>query len=182
VKITQNKSNSGFTLIEILAATSILVMLMLAATSMLMTTVMSQAKGSMRAQVKDEGAAIMQRISYNIRNASQITSACAPDPGSSANTITYENYGTPYTFGYSSYAITLGDGVNPPVALHTSAVKAATAPAFTCTSDAGTGNKFITIDFTLTTNQTDDFKREGSTNVISEDFSSSVQFRNYQAN
>jgi len=172
VKTTKNNSVSGFTLIEILAATSILVMLMLAATSMLMTTVMSQARGSIRAQVKDEGAAIMQRITYNLRNAGGITSQCTT--GSHATSINYKNGDTTYAIAYASEKITL-DGTQ----LHTDAVKP-TSFTVTCTGDDVTGVKFITIDFTLTNKQEGEFN--SAENSISETFSSSVQLRNYQAN
>ena len=181
MKTTHIKSNSGFTLIEILAATSILVMLMLAATSMLMTTVLSQARGSIRAQVKGEGSAIMQRIAYNLRNASEITSACT---GADSSTISYKNIGSEiiYTFKEVSGTITLeDDSGSDPIVLHTGVVVPSELN-LNCENDVGTGSKFITIGFKLTTNQEEDFKREGSTNTIYEEFTSSVQLRNYQAN
>ena len=179
MKTTKNNSVSGFTLIEILAATSILVMLMLAATSMLMTTVMSQARGSIRAQVKDEGAAIMQRITYNLRNASEITSDCS---GVDSTEINYKNSGSENinTIAQSVDNITLEDA-NGPIDLHTDAVTVKTNSFnITCTEDPGTGVKFITIDFTLTNKQEGEFN--SAENSISETFSSSVQLRNYQAN
>lgn len=179
MKKTPRIINSGFTLIEILAATSILVMLMLTATSMLMTTVLSQARGSIRAQLKDEGSAMMQRITYNLRNAGEITSLCAPT-GTTATQISYKNDAeeTIYTFEKIGQTIALNDGTTP-IILHTGAVLPSLFNV-TCTSDEGSGMKFIIINLTLTNVQTGEFNADAGD--ITENFSSSVQFRNYQAN
>ncbi|MBD3279697.1 MAG: hypothetical protein GF390_03230 [Candidatus Pacebacteria bacterium] len=73
--MTKPKAN-GFTLIEILVVSSLAIILMLAASALFMTFMISNTKINIDQKIKNEGNYALRQIEYLLRNSQEITSTC----------------------------------------------------------------------------------------------------------
>ncbi len=145
---------AGFTLIELLVAAAITVVLMLAVSSMFITSINTATKTHARQVVKSEGAYVVNQISFFLRNSISLDSC-------SANSITVTNSdGGSTVFRINGSSIASGSG------LMTSSSVSASGLTFTCNTSSTTGEKYVMVDFTLTKGD------------ISEPFSSVILLRN----
>jgi prepilin-type N-terminal cleavage/methylation domain-containing protein len=168
-------SQRGFSLIEILVSTTLLVLMLMTATTMFMTFLVSNAKTNVRHTIKGEGAAALSRMEFLIRNAESVTANCAPG-GTSNVSITIKNFGDSKTYTLSivsdkiRYAATDGTSTE----LLNSTTTNAIAPAFFNCYGNTNSNRRIEISFAL--EATADTLNSGTS--ISESFRSTVQIRN----
>lgn len=82
---------NGFTLLELLVATSLTIILLLGVSSVFMTFMLGEARSNVRRQVQSEGAEIISRMEFLLRNSRALT-ACTS--GSSISFTTMDGDGT----------------------------------------------------------------------------------------
>jgi prepilin-type N-terminal cleavage/methylation domain-containing protein len=169
----RDHSQRGFSLIEILVSTTLLVFLLMTATTMFMTFLVSNAKTNVRHVIKSEGTAALSRMEFLIRNAESLNANCAAN-GTTNNSITGKNFGesTDFTLNLTDDQLQYSAGAT--TELLTSSTTVASELNFRCFGTAG-GNRRIEISFILAS--TADTINNPST-IISESFRSTVQIRN----
>lgn len=160
----------GFTLIEVLVVSAILVMLLLTASTMFMTFLVSNAKTNVRQQLKAEGQQVLSKIEYDLRNARAITSTC---PGTS-NSITYTDLSnTSHTIDRASNTIRIdANAITTPYA-------SATSLTFTCEENADSGSTFVSFNFVLANRNAAEIGRNTNAGQITESFFGRVSLRNF---
>ncbi len=177
--ITRHHKKAGFTLIEVLVSTGLLVLLLMTATTMMMTFLVSNAKTSIRHTVKGEGSFALAQIEHLIRNAETITANCA-QTGTNNTTITMKNFddANTYTLGISSSGgtnqISYQNTVTLSSELFTSTNADVTNFNLKCYG-TDSQNRRIEISFDLTRTVV---SVQANTNPITENFRSVVQVRN----
>lgn len=167
------KRKNGFTLLELLVATSLTVILLLGVSSVFMTFMLTEVRTNVRRQVQAEGAEIISRMDFLIRNSKTLASCTTANSiqfttveqsGGASNTITLSQSGTDVRYQLDTAA-----GLGTPVALN-SADSQINSLSFACTEDAATGKRVVIISFNLV-------KTSGG-NTATENFKSYVQLRN----
>jgi len=78
INSTQNRKN-GFTLIELLITTSLMVLLLLAISSLFMTFLIGNSKTNTKKTVKEEGFYALSQMEFLIRNSQYIDGPCMPE-------------------------------------------------------------------------------------------------------
>lgn len=167
------KRKNGFTLLELLVATSLTVILLLGVSSVFMTFMLTEARTNLRRQVQSEGAEIISRMEFLIRNSKALTSCTTASSiqfttveqgGGASNTITLSQSGTDVR-----YQLDTASGVGTPVVLNSPESKV-NSLSFACTEDATTGKRVVIISFNLV--------RTDVGSSATESFKSYVQLRN----
>ncbi len=82
--INVTKTNSGFTLIEVLVVTSIAVMIILASTALFFTFMIGTSRTNLRQKIKTNGRNALSKIKFLVRNSRSIQSC-------SSNSLEVEN-------------------------------------------------------------------------------------------
>lgn len=158
------KRKNGFTLLELLVATSLTVVLMLAVSSVFMTFLLADARTNLRRQIQSEGAEMIHRMEFLLRNSKTITCNSIPNP--TIDFVTMENNAINITKNNTELLYTLGGG--SPILLN-SATAQIDSLTFTCTEDATTKKRVVVIDLVV---------RHQSNAAVKEKFKSYVQIRN----
>ncbi len=171
-------SQQGFTLIEILVSTTLLVFLLMTAVTMFMTFLVSNAKTNVRHIIKGEGTAAISRMERLIRNAESLTIGSCSAGGSPNTSVRLKNFNDPveYTISLSSGSI----AYETPTATNESGLELLTSSAtevtiltFKCYGVTDE-NRRIEISFTLSS----DADTINNSTPITENFRSTVQIRN----
>ncbi len=162
------KKKNGFTLLELLVATTLSAVLLLAVSSVFMTFLMSSARTTIRRQVHSEGNEIRNRIEFLLRNSKVVTSTCT---GGNIVPIVFTtldgNVVEIGTDGVDSLYTKLGTGTATDL---TTAETKASGVKFVCSEDITTKIRVVTIQFTLT--------KTSDGVSASETFQSIVELRN----
>lgn len=158
------KRKNGFTLLELLVATSLTVILLLAVSSVFMTFLLADARTNLRRQIQSEGAEMISRMEFLLRNSKTVT--CDPIPNPVIDFVTIENNAIRITKNGTELLYTLGGG--SPILLN-SVNSQIDSLTFTCTEDTTTKKRVVVIDLVV--------KHKDSL-VVKEKFKSYVQIRN----
>jgi type II secretory pathway pseudopilin PulG len=137
----------GYTLVELLLYIALVGTLLTSVTYFFSLSVDSRVKNQSIAEVNDQGAAVMDRITQTIRNASSVTS---PVPGTTASSLTLvvpTGALSPTVFNLNSTTLQITEGANSAVALTSDEVQV-TNLTFKNLTRTGT-NANIQISFTL---------------------------------
>lgn len=161
---------AGFTLIELLVTTVISAMILLTASSILMTFFVSNSRTTLRRQIKAEGSRALSRIEFIARGAESCTQE-------GTDTITFTNVdGTGYKFYKNNDNLTMqklnADGSNSgsPENLLTNFVIAKAANFWLrCQTVALTTKQYADVRFDVTS---------AETSTVSETFTSLTALRN----
>lgn len=169
------KFQSGFTMMEMLVTMTLIVMIMLVATSVFLITMVGNNKNAAVQVVKQEGEYALGQIEFLIRNAIEITSVCEADM--TEIEIRSVDNGVTRIFkeldeSDSHQKIASNSGVY----LTSSDVEITTGPEFDCSETSSLGSKYVEVKFTL---------RKGTPGVdqardiIEEDFATGVNLRSF---
>jgi len=171
---------AGFTLLEVLVATSITVVMMIAATGLFLATLRTSTKNSQVSAIKTDGDYALSQIEFLLRNAVTIV----PDPQAPLGAVC--------SAGMSSISFKLRDGGTTTLTSANSLIASKSATAanpsyltspsttlsnllFDC-SQAGTNyGTYVTASFTLSKDETN----SNTPNTITQDFRTSVSVRSY---
>lgn len=160
------KKIAGFTLIELLVVTGITAMIMLTATSMFATFLLSSARTNARRQLQAEGNEAIRKIEFVIRNAADVDTACT---GANTNPITFSKLdNTKSSLSVTSNKLQL-DGTQ----ITSDNVQVTNTAYFKC-SISGT-TKYVDVFFQLK-------PAGGDYSTIAQDFKTTVQVRNTSFN
>lgn len=168
---------NGFTLLELLVATSLTIILLLGVSSVFMTFMLGEARTNVRRQVQSEGAEIISRMEFLLRNSRALTSCSS---GSSISFTTMDGDGTNtvvITHSYPNVKYRL-DKVDPNTGAPISGAEETINPSdtvienlsFQCSQDATTQKRVVVISFQA--------KKTKSGVEAKEIFKSYVQLRN----
>ena len=145
------RNRSGFTLIELLIVVSITVILMLTASVLFMTFLISSSKINSAQLVKQEGRYALQQMEFLLRNAlellpNELDQECEADM-SEIKFLSIDG-------GITSLGIEEVDGTNKiasnsGIYLTSNAVEVTNGPIFDCTQDSDQSHPHINITFTL---------------------------------
>jgi prepilin-type N-terminal cleavage/methylation domain-containing protein len=163
-------THKGFTLIELLVVTGITAMIMLTATSMFATFLLSSARTNVRRQLQAEGNEVLRKVEFLVRNAADVGSAC-PMTSNSITLNTISN--TTDVLALSGDALTETPSGGSTANLTSDTVEVTTlsgGPVFRCTVAGGT--KYVDIAFSLRMNN------PNNTSTLIQDFKTTVQVRN----
>lgn len=161
-------SKSGFTLIELMVVTTIVVLLLLSVSSMFMTFMLSNARTNITRQIKAEGSEMISQMEFVLRNARSTSLSCSA--AGSGNTIgsggvnITDADGNIVVLAYNANRITLG---GKPL---NSNFVVSTAPTLTCYQDTNNLKTSVGIRFTLS--------RTEDSSTLQEDFTALTQLRN----
>ncbi len=158
------KRKNGFTLLELLVATSLTVVLLLAVSSVFMTFLLADARTNLRRQIQSEGAEMISRMEFLLRNSKTVTCNLIPNP--MIDFVTIENNAIFITKNGTELTYTLGGG--SPVILN-SVDSQIDSLRFTCTEDATTKKRVVVIELVV---------QHKDNIAIKETFKSYVQLRN----
>jgi prepilin-type N-terminal cleavage/methylation domain-containing protein len=167
---------AGFTLIETLVSTSLLVLLLMTATTLFMTFLVSNAKTNVRHTIKGEGNFALNRMEYLIRNAESLSGVTCSSGGTTNSTATIQSFGSADMFVLRQPAAQIEYAKTDLSSTEflTSTSTTTSSLRFTCYGAAKNGNRRIEITFTLA----QDVNSVQTTTPISENFRSVVQIRN----
>ncbi len=170
------RTQTGFTVIEVMVVVMLMVLLTLTASSVFITMLSSRARSSSYQLVRSEGAYAISQIEFLIRNAVKILPTVSNPsitcrPTTPLNEIVLQSSDGGLTRFYKQVDNSDG-GVakiasNSGVYLTSGAVTVDDGPNFTCIDNPDSGSRFILVDFTL------------SKNGRTQKFSSTVNMRNY---
>ena len=167
------KQNAGFTLIELLVVTGITAMIMLTATSMFATFLLSSARTNARRQLQAEGNEAIRRIEFVIRNAAEVESDC-DSAGTNLGTLTLRTLdNTTESITVSSNKLTIGGQ-----AITSDNVRVQPLdgnPYFKCSKPGSGTTKYVDVYFRLN-------PAGGDYSTIAQDFKTTVQIRNTSFN
>jgi len=167
---------AGFTLVEVMIVITLSALLMLAASSVFLTLLAGRAKTANDQQLKNEGTQALNQMEFIIRNSikmlptvSDPTVTCRESPPTSELVVQSVDGGITrfYQQADQNDGGKLKIASNSAVFLTSGNVTLTDGPHFTCIDNQGKGNRFVTIDFTLTKNSK------------SQEFTDSVNVRNY---
>lgn len=177
LKLNNAAKNAGFTLIELMVVTTIVVLLLMTVTSMFMTYLVGNAQTNIRRQIKSEGNQMISQLEFLFRGAETVVntntglpiscSGIAFSLGSTPITLT-DIDNTEYALTYNSNVVYIQNGAGTPAALNTSYV-VPSSPMITCYGSVTNQNKSIKIDFNL------EWYNNGS---FTESFTTTTQLRN----
>jgi prepilin-type N-terminal cleavage/methylation domain-containing protein len=176
---------TGFTLIEVLVVTSLTVMIMLTASALFMTFLISGAKTANLQLIKQEGDHAMNQMAFLLRNAIALHPNAAVPPQTCASNMTQivlESLDGGITTLGSANDTTDNDATKLASSsatqsqfLTSSAVQIVEGPTFDCTDVADGTGSYVTISFKL---------RKGTPNldqardIVEETFTTGVSLRN----
>jgi Tfp pilus assembly protein PilW len=152
----------GITLIELIIYMGIFSTLLMVLVQLFGTIINVSLEAQSTSAVAQDGRYILNRITYDVRRASAITSPVVGTPGS---TLILTINGNPYTYTITNNNLTLDDGSGPQHINSEGTTVAAHGNLFTqlkSTNTTGTISKTVTISFTLTSTAT----REGKGNEV----------------
>ena len=166
------RGSAGFTLIELLVVTGITAMIMLTATSMFATFLLSSARTNARRQLQAEGNEAIRRIEFVIRNAASVPTCTAADDISLS---TLNNKTATITWDSGTNSLLLDDdiSVNPAAARITSdsvIVSVLGSSIFTCTTVNSA--QYVDVSFRLQPAASAEYS------TIAQDFKTTIQIRN----
>lgn len=182
-----HRHQAGFTLIELMVVITLMVMLMLTASSVLFTTLVGTGKTGTSSLIKQEGDFAIDQIEFLLRNAIDLRPAvqgdlsevtCAP----SMDTITFKNYDNGITTlslledpSEGNSLKIASSSANGDAFLTSSRVEVVNGPVFSCTQSGDGSGTHIDVQFTL---------RKGTPgldqarDIIEQTFQASVNVRN----
>lgn len=165
VKAAQSAQNRGFTLIELLVTTAITSIILLSATTILMTFFLSNTRSTVRRQIKAEGNRALSRMEFVIREGESCSS-------NADELIIVDLQGNTTTFSKSEVA---GNITMTPPTPSEKLISAFSLPATSAQTELSciteNNKQYVQVDFTVTNNA-------GSTTAITERFSSFTVLRN----
>jgi len=176
----QNTKKNGFTLVELLIVVTLSVMLLLGASAMFMTFLLSNSRLNSEQIIENEGTFALQQMTFLIRNAVEIVPnssdiTCQQDMtelrlksiDGGTTTLTSE-----IDSSDDSLKIASGSGVY----LTSNAVDLVEGPIFDCTEQSDGQQQFVNVSFTL---------RKGTPNVdlerdvLEQEFQEGVVIRSF---
>ena len=165
-----NKKKQGFTLIEVLAVSGILVILAVIIVGLFTTTLRGGIKADVVQGIRQEGDFAIKAISQVIRNAEYVEVSDCSQAGTSGSSITVvDQYSNPVVFSLGD------DRIASDSSYLTSTRVKASGLSFVC-YDRELGNQVVTINFSLSLGDEPGAKaHERQT----EEFKTSVSLRRY---
>jgi hypothetical protein len=148
-----NNHNAGFSLIEVLVVGSLSVMLMLTISTLFMTFLASSTVTNMRRTVDSEGSYALGQISFFLRNAISIDSACNGTTSSSILLTSVDNAQTLFLGESDDGVVKIAsqsaahNDHGGTLYLTNTEVDLVSGPSFVCTQNAG--KKFVNVVFEL---------------------------------
>jgi prepilin-type N-terminal cleavage/methylation domain-containing protein len=175
---TATHSTKGFTLLELLIVVSLVVILMLSATSLFLTFLIGNSKSNAIQTVKNEGTYALSQMEFLIRNAINIAPnssdvSCGEDmnefvivsiDGNSTTFFAEEDNGVDKIASNSGVYLTSDE------------VELVAGPEFDCAQASGSNQSYVNVSFTL---------RKGSpgvdqaTEIVEQQFETSVNIRSF---
>jgi prepilin-type N-terminal cleavage/methylation domain-containing protein len=144
-------NNRGFTLLELLIVVSLTVVLMLGASALFLTFLVSNTKGNALQRVNEEGEYAISQMEFLIRNAIEILPNSA-DQTCEANmdefVIRSVDTGTT-TFFAETVDGTTKIASNSGIYLTSGAAELVAGPEFDCSTTENGGTQHVTVQFTL---------------------------------
>lgn len=173
----KSRSQSGFTLIELMITTAISAVLLLAVSSVFMVTLLGNARASIKQQISDEGKYALEQMKFILRNSVALSDSqdCLADQPT-FSIVNQDSSEVQFSLATQALHIQRKEAsdenfpnTGTSTALTSTAVVASNLQ-FSCEVLPATGQKNITVSFILA-------KTQDSVN-LSETFSSIVQLRN----
>ncbi len=173
-----NTKPNGFTLLELLVATSLTIVLLLGVSSVFMTFMLGEARTNLRRQVQSEGAEVISRVEFLLRNSRTLSTCSSSSNTVSFNTMDGDGTNTVVIEQISDDIVYRLDKIDPsngttitgtPETINPSDT-AISSLAFQCTQDVTTQKRVVVVSFTAT--------KTKSGVQASENFKSYVQLRN----
>lgn len=158
----KSHQNQGFTLIELLVTTAITAIILLTASTVLMTFFLSNTRTNVRRQVKSEGTRALARIEHVARGAKSCSN--------SGSSLILTNLDDSTTSFYVDSTTNLIMQTPPLESLLTDFVVTG-SPTLLCQADPTTGKQYVEINFNVTNNLS-------ATSAITETFTTFVVLRN----
>jgi len=178
--ISKSLSSSGFTLIEMLVVISLVVMLMLVATSLFLTTLIGNTKTAISQNIKEEGEYALSQIEFLLRNAVALEE---------------NSLGQTCTSGMSEIAFkSIDNGIttllleedpndnhlkiasNSGIYLTSGGVDITEGPTFDCTQTTDLNQTHVKVSFTL---RSGDPGVDDPRDIVQETFSTGVNLRSF---
>jgi len=169
--------NSGFTLIEVLAAIAVMIIVGGIIGSIFISSLRGATKATTLTTVRQNGDFAIAQMEKTLRNAQSLTTPASCTTTQTVQSITVANFdGTSTTFACANGNITSNGNALMDIAAVTTATTAVTNPAcsFTCTQASATDYPTINIAFGLTQIGSPSFFEQRA----SIDFKSTVVLRN----
>ncbi len=173
-------AQAGFTLLEVVVATAITVIMMIAATGLFLATLRTNTKDNQVTSVKTDGDYAISQIEFLLRNAVSIVpnpaTPTAPSCTSGMQSITFKLIdGGITTLGSSNGLIASKSAAVASTAYLTSPATTLSDLTFDC-SQAGTNyGTYVTVSFSLSKDETN----SNLPNTLTQDFKTSVNVRSY---
>ncbi len=174
------EAQAGFTLLEVVVATSITVIMMLAATSLFLATLRSNTKDTQVTSIKQEGDYALSQMEFLLRNAISVVQdpqfPLSPVCQSNMDSISFKLLDGGITTLSASNGLIASKSATAanPVYL-TSPATVLTNLKFDC-SQAGTNyGTYVTASFSLAKDE----NNANTPNTITQDFRTSVSVRSY---
>ena len=144
---TKNIKNRGYTLIELLLYSSVMIVIFLAISTFFVITLQSRAKNEAIMEVEQQGMQIMQLITQTIRNSEGINSPAQASSSSSLSLDVVDVAKDPTVFDLNGGVVYIKEGSGQLVSLNSSVVTASNLN-FSNLSRPST-NGIIWVQFTL---------------------------------
>ena len=136
----------GFTLIELLIYMSIFSMLIIMMFQLLTSILDVQLESQSTSAVSQDGRFILNRLTYDIKNAKTVTS---PSIGSQGQSLVISDGNTTYTYNLSNNNLTLTNSVTGTTDQLNSVNTSVSSLNFLTLSDVKAENKTVTVSFTI---------------------------------
>ena len=151
------REQDGFTLIELLIVVTLTVMLMLSASALFMTFLISGGKANTIQLVKNEGDHALNQMEFLLRNAIELqpNPASVPNPGQTClttmNAISFKSLdgGVTTLYAQTDTDNKLKIASNSGIFLTSGNVTLTGQPTFSCATSSDDRIKYVTITFTL---------------------------------
>jgi len=180
LKLAKHSSQAGFTLLEIIVATSITVIMMIAASNLFLATLRSNGKDTQVTTIKADGDYALGQMEFLLRNAlllvpNPITPA-APICANNMSNITLKSLdGGVTTLGTTNNLVSSKSATAALPEYLTTTGTTLSNLHFDCSQAGNNYGTYVTISFTLTKNEAN----ANQLNPISQNFQTSVVIRSY---
>lgn len=176
----QHSRQAGFTLLEIVVATTITVIMMIAATGLFLTTIRTNNKGAQISSIKSEGDYALSQIEFLLRNATAIVvnpaATAAPACASGMTNISLKLVdGGTTTLSNLNGLIASKSATAATAKYLTSPAATLSNLTFDCTQAGKNYGTYVTVSFTLAKDEAN----SNQPNTQTQDFKTSVNVRSY---
>lgn len=171
---------AGFTLLEVVVATAITIIMMVAATGLFMATIRSSAKDAQVSSVKTEGDYALSQMEFLLRNAISVipnpATPSAPACASGMNSITFKlvDGGTTTLYTNNDLIASKSAIAANPVYLTTPSTTLS-GLNFDCSQAGSNYGTYVNVSFSLSK----DDEGANTPNILTQEFETSVTVRSF---